>query len=227
MSATETIDGRRLRGDRSRRKILDAAILQASRFGLEGLTLGSLATGIGTSKGSITVLFGDKEGLQLATLDAAVACFTERVQGIRSGTQSPLKAVATLFGRWFEFVEKRKLPGGCFIHATLSEFRAKPGPIQDRVRLHRDNWRKTITALLLEARASGELPVSVDIDQLAFDLFACQAAADTALFYGDTDTFVRAKRTVQDRLSFPRGEPKTKIIAKPRGKIASRSTLTS
>lgn len=205
MNATEAVDGRRLRGDRTRRKILDAAILRASRFGLEGLTFGPLAAGTGMSKGSITVLFGDKEGLQLATLDAAVACFTEGVQDIRSATQSPLKAVVTLFERWFDFVETRKLPGGCFIHATLSEFRAKPGPIQDRARSHRDNWRKTVTALLFEAQASGEVPVSVDIDQLAFDLFACQAAADTALFYGDTDTFIRAKQTMQDRLSFPRG----------------------
>lgn len=98
MNATETTDGRRLRGDRTRRKILDAAILQASRSGLEGLTLGTLAKTIGTSKGSITVLFGDKEALQLAPLDAAVACFTEGVQNIRAGTRSPLEAAAMLLG---------------------------------------------------------------------------------------------------------------------------------
>jgi AcrR family transcriptional regulator len=222
MSTRAEVDGRRLRGDRTRRKILDAAILQASRSGLEGLTLGKLATEVGVSKGSITILFGDKEGLQLATLDAAVACFTDGIEDIRPGRQSPLEAVATLFRRWFEFVEQRRLPGGCFVHATLSEFRARPGLVQDRARVHRDGWRQAIVSLLLEARTSGELPKSVDIDQLAFELFACQAAADTATFYGDADTFAMARRTVEERLRPPRAKP-TRNVTKPTRKIISKS----
>src|SRR5579863_2206375 len=61
------------RGARSRAAILAQATALASVYGLDGLTLGRLAIDLGISKGNIVTLFGSKQQLQLAVLDAAVA----------------------------------------------------------------------------------------------------------------------------------------------------------
>src|SRR5688572_21907003 len=77
--AESEVDGRRVRGDASRRLILEHATDLASVEGLDGLTIGRLAAASGVSKSSIATLFGNKEALQLAAVDAAAAVFREVV----------------------------------------------------------------------------------------------------------------------------------------------------
>ena len=72
-------DGRRQRGERARAQVLEHATAIASTDGLEGLTIGRVATDAGVGKGNIQVLFGDKETLQLATLDAGVVHYRATV----------------------------------------------------------------------------------------------------------------------------------------------------
>ena len=55
----------------TRESILQAAADLASVEGLEGLTIGRLATELGMSKSGLFAHFGSKEELQLATIDAA------------------------------------------------------------------------------------------------------------------------------------------------------------
>src|ERR1039457_5376080 len=70
-SEPEPSDGRRARGMRSRAAVLERSVQMASRDGLEGLTIGTLAAVLGVHKSSVFALFGSKEELQLATLSAA------------------------------------------------------------------------------------------------------------------------------------------------------------
>ena len=72
-------DGRRRRGNRTRESILQAAADLASVEGLEGLTIGRLATELGISKSGLFAHFGSKEELQLATIDAARRRFVDHV----------------------------------------------------------------------------------------------------------------------------------------------------
>src|SRR3954462_10914120 len=73
----EERDGRRLRGDKTRRAILTRATQIASVEGLEGLSLGRLAADLGISKSGLFAHFGSKEELQLMTLRAARRVFYE------------------------------------------------------------------------------------------------------------------------------------------------------
>ena len=75
----EHIDGRRARGDASRRVVLESAVDLASIDGLDGLTIGRLAAAANVSKSNVATLFGTKERLQLATVDAAAQRFRETV----------------------------------------------------------------------------------------------------------------------------------------------------
>ncbi|GAA4518731.1 TetR/AcrR family transcriptional regulator [Nonomuraea ferruginea] len=74
-----THDGRRLRGQRSREAILDQAVSLASVEGLDGLSLGRLATTLGISKSGFFAHWRDKEQLQLDAVDWAARQWTEQI----------------------------------------------------------------------------------------------------------------------------------------------------
>ena len=59
------------KGEQTRVAILDEALKVASRLGLEGLTIGSLAEATGMSKSGLFAHFGSREDLQLAVLEHA------------------------------------------------------------------------------------------------------------------------------------------------------------
>lgn len=65
-------DGRVERGGQTRRPVLGRTMDIASAEGLEGLSLGRIATGLEPSKSGVFTLFDSKEELQLATVRAAV-----------------------------------------------------------------------------------------------------------------------------------------------------------
>jgi len=193
-------DGRRLRGDRSRAQILAHATVLASAEGLAGLSMGRVAMASGVGKGNIQILFGDKEALQLATLEQAVARFQAEVVAPALGATSPAARLLALVEGWYDFVERRSLPGGCFIHAVSSEYRVRPGRIRDRINEHRAATRARLRALILEAKAAGEFDPDLDGDQLVFELLAHQAMANVAALMGDPEEFARARRTSRERI---------------------------
>jgi AcrR family transcriptional regulator len=194
-------DGRRRRGLKARASVLNRAIDVASKNGLEGLTLGGLASDLDISKGNITILFGDKEALQLRTLDAAMDIFVSEVVRPALAERSPLKRLQKLCSLWFDSVEQRLFAGGCILSATSNEYRARPGPIQDRVAHHRDAWHALLANTIRAAIKEGELDDGTDIQQLVFELTAFQLAANTASLLGDKRFFLIAKRTTQARIS--------------------------
>ena len=75
----EKVDGRLARGDQTRRAVLRRAVDIASVDGLEGLSIGRLATELGISKSGLFAHFGSKEELQLATVRAARRIYADNV----------------------------------------------------------------------------------------------------------------------------------------------------
>jgi len=71
--------GRAAQGERTRQAILEVAVHLASAEGLEGLTIGRLATKLAMSKSGLFAHFGSKEELQLATIETARSIFVREV----------------------------------------------------------------------------------------------------------------------------------------------------
>ncbi|MGN6142033.1 MAG: TetR/AcrR family transcriptional regulator [Mesorhizobium sp.] len=195
-----SVDRRRLRGERARASILEHAIAIASTDGLEGLSIGRVAADAGVAKGNIQVLFGDKESLQLATLENAVELYKRVVLDPAMALATPAVRLEALVTAWFDFVEKRVLPGGCFLNAISSEYRARPGRIRDRINEHRAAIRDRFATLLRLGQEAGEFRKELDIDQLVFELVAFQAAANVAALMGDTDEFTLARSVSLNRI---------------------------
>jgi AcrR family transcriptional regulator len=129
-------------GERSRRRVLGQAASLATVEGLEGLSIGRLAEATGMPKSSVYVLFGSKEQLQLATVDAARASFLAEVVTTALRTGKPgRERLETLCEGFLGYVQRRVFPGGCFFVATAAELGARPGRVRDRVATYQREWR--------------------------------------------------------------------------------------
>jgi AcrR family transcriptional regulator len=168
------IDGRRLRGQRTRREILDVAVDLGSREGLEALTIGRLAGCAGVSKSGLFAHFGSKQELQLATVEAAQAIFVKEVVEPALAAPEGLSRLRATLAAWLDYFRRDVFPGGCFFQAASLEFDGRPGPVRDRIVEAMSQW----LALLAElARRSG-LPAGVEPERLAFELNAIGLATN-------------------------------------------------
>lgn len=200
--AQERIDGRRARGDQSRRGILSHAIDTASVEGLDGLTIGRLAEAANHSKSGVATLFGSKEQLQLATVAAAREVFVERViDPARARSERGLSRVCALISQWLAYSEVRVFRGGCFFAAASVEYDAKPGPVRDAIVAATTAWEDYLTASIQHAIDAGELPLLDDARQLTFEAVSFLEAANTrSLLHASREPYVRAAAAVRSRL---------------------------
>jgi len=187
-------DGRRRKGAAKRAAILDRAVAIASVEGLSGLTIGRIADELSISKGNLTALLGSKEALQLATLEAAMARFEREVVARAVRIRDPLARLVALCRAWFRHVERRVFPGGCFLHATASEYRARRGAIRSAIRRHRKAWNDRLESALREAQRGGRVRSRIDARDLVVELTSLQAGANVAALLGDREGFRRAER---------------------------------
>ncbi len=121
----EEADGRRRRGNRTRESIVQEAADLASVEGLEGLTIGRLATELGISKSGLFAHFGSKEELQLATVDAARRRFVDHVVRPSRGLPRGRRRVQALMEAWLDYYRSEVFRGGCFFHTVKTEFDAR------------------------------------------------------------------------------------------------------
>jgi len=195
-------DGRRARGRRTRESILDAAVDLASVEGLDGLTIGRLATALGMSKSGLFAHFGSKEELQLATIDAAREIFVREVFEPARAAERGLPRLAALLEHWLAYMRREVFHGGCFFDAVRNEYDSRqPGPVRDAIRTDFATWSESLANRVRSAQAHGHLDPDADPEQLAFELDALGGAANVR-FQLDRDVaaFERARRAIHARL---------------------------
>jgi AcrR family transcriptional regulator len=200
---TGTTDGRLLRGDRSRRTIARHAVDVASTEGLEGVSIGRLASDLGVSKGGVQTLFGTKERLQLAAVDAAREAFHEAVVAPALRVPRGAARLRALVEHWIRYVEAPLFPGGCFWTATLAEFDSRPGAVRDALRGQHQDWLDLLAGELAEATRAREID-ELDTALAAFQIDAVLTAANVALRMGDAEAVDMARRVVAGLLGAAR-----------------------
>lgn len=197
-------DGRVERGNQTRRTVLQRTMSIASVDGLEGLSLGKIATDLGLSKSGVFALFGSKEELQLATVRAAVDVFVEQVVRPVREEQAGVAKVWRLCEHWLDYSRRRVFPGGCFFYAASAEFDSRPGPVHDEVAKARSDWTRYVERLLDEARLAGGFRDGTDptdVPQLAFEFIALMELANAhSVLHEEPTAYGRAARGILDRL---------------------------
>ena len=200
--ADHEADGRRRRGNRTRESILQAAADLASVEGLEGLTIGRLATELGMSKSGLFAHFGSKEELQLATIDAARRRFVEHVVRPSRALPRGRERVEALMTAWLAYYRGEVFRGGCFFNTVKAEFDSRStGPVRDVVMDDAREFIAFLTREIRKAQEAGDLKASEDPEQLAFELDALGAAANQHFqLMHDDKVFERATTAIRGRL---------------------------
>jgi AcrR family transcriptional regulator len=218
---TAASKARRAKGDRSRQAILEVAVHLASVEGLDGLTIGRLASETAMSKSGLFAHFGSKEDLQLATVDAARSIFIEQVIRPAFEAKKGLPRLRRLCEIWFDYAENHVFRGGCFFAAASAEFDSRPGRVRDRIAEIMKEWLEVLRWAIVDAQEAGQFDLKMDAIQLAFEINALEIGANWALqLFGDKQAFTRARTAVLERLrshATSRISPRP-LVVKRRGK---------
>jgi AcrR family transcriptional regulator len=195
-------DGRKVRGDRTRRAILTAAVNIASVEGLEGLTIGRLATELEMSKSGLFAHFGSKEELQISTVRAAAAIFGHRVVVPAEQSHEPgIARLRAMLDKWLDYMEHGIFAGGCFFAAATIEMDGRPGPVRDCVALQMTRWAEMLADYTRVAIERGEMDPDTDPEQLAFEIDALGTAVNSWWqLHQNEDVFERGRRAIRRRL---------------------------
>lgn len=196
-------DQRLLRGAQTRRTIARHAVDVASLEGLNGLSLGRLATDLGLSKSGVQTLFGTKENLQLAAIDSAREQFVDAVVRPARGAAHGTARLRALIEHWIDYATAPLFPGGCFRAANIADFDSRPGPVRDALVRDQTAWVDLLASELRIAADAGEI-AELDADFAAFQIDAVLCAANTAMRLGDADAAHKVRRVVEGFLAPPR-----------------------
>jgi AcrR family transcriptional regulator len=186
------------KGEQTRTLILNEAVALASQVGLEGLSIGSLASRLDLSKSGLFAHFGSKEDLQLHTLKQYQALFRVRVFSPALAEPAGLPRLRALFSNWLAWVERSDLPGGCPMLAASMEYDDRPGAVRELIVAGQRELRGAIAKAIRLAIDEGHLRPDADPWQLAFELFGIILATHHDLrLLRDPRSLVRARDAME------------------------------
>jgi AcrR family transcriptional regulator len=195
-------------GERTREAIVRRAVSLATVDGLEGLSIGNLANSLDMSKSGIYAHFGSKQELQLATVDEAERIFHAEVIEPAVTAPAGLTQLVALCDCFFDYLERRTFPGGCFFAGAVLEMGTRPGPVNERVAAFQLGFTAIIRQQIVTALEQHELPKDEDPDGLTFEISGMILAANANfVLRQDPAGLTMAKNTVRRRLGLSKAAP--------------------
>jgi AcrR family transcriptional regulator len=178
----------------TRSAILQHAVDLASKEGLEGLTIGRLASDLAMSKSGLFAHFGSKQDLQMATIEAAGMRFYEAVIAPAASVPEGAPRLRTYCERYMRTLRDGLFSGGCFWAAASAEFDDKPGPVREAI-------QQAVRAWLGELQRQAQIAGAEDPYGLAFEIYSLGLGANAfARLLDDHDAVSRASEALERRL---------------------------
>jgi AcrR family transcriptional regulator len=165
-------------GERTRDAIVRAAVSLATVDGLEGLSIGNLASALAMSKSGIYAHFGSKQELQLETVDEAGRIFQAEVIEPALRAAPGIAQLVAVCDSFFDHLTRRTFPGGCFFAGAVLEMGTRPGPVKERIAAFQSGFSALIRQFVVTALEQHELPADEDPDALTFELNGIILAAN-------------------------------------------------
>ena len=214
-------------GERTRGAILRAAASLATIDGLEGLSIGNLAAATGMSKSGLYAHFGSKQELQLATVEEAGRILDEEVAQPALAAPLGLAQLVAVCEAFFDYLQRRVFPGGCFFAAAALEMGTRPGPVKERVAALQAGFAALVRGFAATALEQHELPAREDPDRLTFELYGIMLAADTNFVLHDDPVVLNlARQIVHQRLGLGNGGNAGEATSWPRTAAWPRNVRT-
>jgi AcrR family transcriptional regulator len=190
------------KGEQTRTAILDEALRIASKLGLEGLTIGSLADATGMSKSGLFAHFGSREDLQLAVLEHAAQRYGEMVFVPVLKIERGLPRLRALFERWLDWTIESGLPGGCIMISAAIEYDDRPGPIRDAAIANQHRGNAITQKAVRLAIEEGHLGPDTDPEQISFEMLGIVLASHNhRRLLGDKEARKRALTAFEQLIS--------------------------
>jgi AcrR family transcriptional regulator len=188
-------------GIRSREAIVRTAVALATVHGLEGLSIGELASALEMSKSGVYAHFGSKQELQLAAVEEAARIFRTEVVDPALAAPPGLAQILACCDAFFDYLLRRTFPGGCFFAGAVLEMGTRPGPVKERIAAFQDQFTALLREFVVTAQQQRELPADEDPDALTFELTGMILAANANFVLRGDDAVPRmAKGIVRRRL---------------------------
>jgi AcrR family transcriptional regulator len=204
------------KGEQTRAAILDEALKIASKLGLEGLTIGSLADATGMSKSGLFAHFGSREDLQLAVLEHAARLYGEKVFVPVLKIERGLPRLRALFERWLDWTLESGLPGGCIMISTAIEYDDRPGPIRDAAIANQHRGNAITQKAVRLAIEEGHLAPDTDAEQISFEMLGIVLASHNhRRLLGDKEARKRALTAFDKLIS------RHSASSRPRSRVAA------
>ena len=181
------------KGETTRQAILERATVLASREGLDGLTIGTLAADLGLSKSGLFAHFRSKDALQVQILEFAGQKFVDAVVRPALAVPRGEARVRALFEHWLAWAESHH-PGGCLFVAAATELDDQPGPARDQLVRSQRDWMETIATCFRTGIAEGHFAPDAEPEQFAYSLYGVMLAYHhAARLLGDPAAVPRAR----------------------------------
>jgi AcrR family transcriptional regulator len=158
------------KGEETKMVILDAGLDMASQYGLEGVSIGSLAKLINMSKSGLFGHFQSKENLQIEILRYAGHLFAEGVIVPALKTEAGIPRIKALVKNWIIWSDN--LTGGCIFVTASAEYSDRPGKVRDYLLSQQRDWIDSLRRMADSAIKVGDFRRGIDCEQFAFDLYS-------------------------------------------------------
>lgn len=188
------------KGAATRHTILDHAIQEAARVGIRGVTIGSLAAGLGLSKSGLFGHFASKEALEAEIIDHAAEGFTDLV--IRPALRVPRgePRLRALIAGWLDWERTANGGRGCVFVSAAVELDDQPCLARDRLVAQQRDWLEFLAGAAAIGVREGHFRADLDTELLAQEVLGLMLGYHHASrLLEDPRAFEQAQRSL-DRL---------------------------
>lgn len=190
-----------LKGQQTKHAIVQAAVGLSTQFGLEGLSIGTLAECMHMSKSGVFAHFGSREELQISVIREYFATFEQEVFYPALKAPQGLPRLRALFDNWMKRVAV-EIQSGCIFISGAVEFDDRTGPVRDALANSVQTWLQALNRAVVLAKQCGHLMPGADEQQVAFEIHALILALHyEARFLKNPGSLARANRGFDDILA--------------------------
>ena len=157
------------KGQQTKAAIIEAALVLASQFGLEGLSIGALAELTHMSKSGVFAHFGSREELQISVIGEYFARFEQEVFHPALREPRGLPRLGAMVSNWMRLVAQGSQAGCIFISGAV-EFDDRPGPVRDALASSVQTWLQALYRAIEQAKECGQLLKDSDPHQMGFEI---------------------------------------------------------
>lgn len=148
---------------------MDVALTLASKIGLTGLTIGSVAEAAQMSKSGIFAHFGSREELQISIIREYQVRFETKVFLPSLKKSKGLPRLRALFDNWINITSSDDSFGCIYISGAV-EFDDRDGPVRDELMASVRQWQSAFDQMIQTAQNAGHLNPLIDTQQIAFEI---------------------------------------------------------